>query len=980
MSYVFISYSSHEMETATRVYTYLESKGITCWIAPRNVEAGSNYATQIVKAIKSCDALVLLASEYTNASGHVSNEVSLAFDCKKVIIPFKIQNIQFTDEYVYFLGRKHWIEAHEDMNQGLQQLYHTLLGFVKEQPLDGMPDMPGIEKTIQPEADGISAAQAYTREEIAELLMEHTEKYSYCLRSRLTDREEYLRFKENALGLFQETVQIFYYNKRLSADIDVVQILSEELTKGSNVNVRVQGLPGSAKNMILQLIFYELLYRFRKGESNYLPVYISASYYEKLPYNPENLHGQMKEFLEKECLDYLSYLSAHKEIQPVIMVEAIREHYVAKVSPETVIDEILRPLGKFNRITAVDTGLIKNRMRLKKVIPLAGEPRGYLLQTHPVPMEKKSSVLHMIRCIMKMYDYPFEAETIYELLGQMKYSQIDIFLIRLVAKELRSAYGVTEIHMTDMYYKMALNELYADEEKLKKASEELFRYVVDDTLDVKSLVYDGDLWLLPHKHGSYLEFMMAYYFSYRIDNQELFKDYSFFRTMLTSNANHFMSSMLSDSYGLQEKMLGFVIENYENFDIHQKSNGAYWIGRMTYKNLTNQAVEFLMKEFVRLKPVVKPDSREYQENYDNHFLFRAVCTGLSMQGQVQILDEYLGILIGNKVANAINRGATIEYFGDNYQMAAHDAYYLDTDLSTGVQALEELNKRIVIAFRNGKTQYPEYNLVTMLMLLQARMQSFITLTNFDLAYYIKKALENLKIYQSRPQNVISGKIMNYFASVQDDFERYVATESFDIGSNIYNKCRSLRDVKRKQWEAYGVEDPESVSEHTFSAWMLAALFLPAHMEIEGYIKSEVLDMILIHDMARYEIEGHETDRGETKETLSEKDFVSRKLFLKGTYPNVASLTYYYNIWTGYRNGININSRLARDIVLLQTVYTFCEYCTRYPEKFTKKDIDSWISEKANLVTETGYELFERLIEKNPDYIKLMEVHQNESQM
>ena len=90
---VFISYSSKEMETAVLVCNYLEEQGIVCWIAPRNIEAGANYASQIVAAIRRCDTLVMLASESTNVSGHVSNEVSIAFDNKKNIIPFKLHDI-----------------------------------------------------------------------------------------------------------------------------------------------------------------------------------------------------------------------------------------------------------------------------------------------------------------------------------------------------------------------------------------------------------------------------------------------------------------------------------------------------------------------------------------------------------------------------------------------------------------------------------------------------------------------------------------------------------------------------------------------------------------------------------------------------------------------------------------------------------------------------------------------------------------------
>ena len=97
MAKVFISYSSKQFREASQVCEYLERHGVLCWMAPRNIDPGSNYASQIVQAIRDSSALVLLASNHTNVSGHVSNEVSLAFDCKKTIIPFKIENVQFSD-------------------------------------------------------------------------------------------------------------------------------------------------------------------------------------------------------------------------------------------------------------------------------------------------------------------------------------------------------------------------------------------------------------------------------------------------------------------------------------------------------------------------------------------------------------------------------------------------------------------------------------------------------------------------------------------------------------------------------------------------------------------------------------------------------------------------------------------------------------------------------------------------------------------
>lgn len=124
--FVFISYSSKEYSEATKVCIHLEANGIKCWMAPRNIQPGESYASQIVKAIQNCSALVLLASKETNESGHVTNEVSIAFDKRKTIIPFRIEDFTFTDEFIYFLGRKHWINAFEGFEKGLNLLTETL--------------------------------------------------------------------------------------------------------------------------------------------------------------------------------------------------------------------------------------------------------------------------------------------------------------------------------------------------------------------------------------------------------------------------------------------------------------------------------------------------------------------------------------------------------------------------------------------------------------------------------------------------------------------------------------------------------------------------------------------------------------------------------------------------------------------------------------------------------------------------------------
>lgn len=60
-------------------------------------------------------------------------------------------------------------------------------------------------------------------------------------------------------------------------------------------------------------------------------------------------------------------------------------------------------------------------------------------------------------------------------------------------------------------------------------------------------------------------------------------------------------------------------------------------------------------------------------------------------------------------------------------------------------------------------------------------------------------------------------------------------------------------------------------------------------------KREILDMLLIHDLAEAEIGDQVLSLDEPSKELKTQNAVLRKLFVKGTYPQIANLTYYYNI-------------------------------------------------------------------------------------
>ena len=108
---VFISHSSVDSKLAYAMCDYLEEKGIRCWIAPRDVQGGTEYAEAIIMGIRNCKIMVVLFNKNANDSIYVKNEVERAFNYKSILIPFKVDQTIASATLELFLGSVHSLDA-----------------------------------------------------------------------------------------------------------------------------------------------------------------------------------------------------------------------------------------------------------------------------------------------------------------------------------------------------------------------------------------------------------------------------------------------------------------------------------------------------------------------------------------------------------------------------------------------------------------------------------------------------------------------------------------------------------------------------------------------------------------------------------------------------------------------------------------------------------------------------------------------------
>ena len=108
---VFISFSSKDKTTADAVCAALEHRRIRCWIAPRDVVPGRPYAESIMEGLKGAKALVLVLSSSSNVSPNVLREIENAVQLNILLIPFRIDAVQLSTVFEYYLKPVHWIDA-----------------------------------------------------------------------------------------------------------------------------------------------------------------------------------------------------------------------------------------------------------------------------------------------------------------------------------------------------------------------------------------------------------------------------------------------------------------------------------------------------------------------------------------------------------------------------------------------------------------------------------------------------------------------------------------------------------------------------------------------------------------------------------------------------------------------------------------------------------------------------------------------------
>lgn len=123
---IFLSHSSKDADVALKICEQLEKNGTKCFIAPRDIRPGKEYAEEIINGIEESAAVVLLMSGAANRSPHVLREVEHAVSGGTPILVYKLEDVVLSKSMEYFLMTHQWVSSKP------QEDYADIVAFARD--------------------------------------------------------------------------------------------------------------------------------------------------------------------------------------------------------------------------------------------------------------------------------------------------------------------------------------------------------------------------------------------------------------------------------------------------------------------------------------------------------------------------------------------------------------------------------------------------------------------------------------------------------------------------------------------------------------------------------------------------------------------------------------------------------------------------------------------------------------------------------
>lgn len=103
---VFISHSKEDKAIADIICNSLEQAGIDCWIAPRDIPYGTDWAGEIADAIEASKIFLFILSHSSNVSRQCPKEINIADNANIPMLCVAVDDVKMNSAFKYHLSNK----------------------------------------------------------------------------------------------------------------------------------------------------------------------------------------------------------------------------------------------------------------------------------------------------------------------------------------------------------------------------------------------------------------------------------------------------------------------------------------------------------------------------------------------------------------------------------------------------------------------------------------------------------------------------------------------------------------------------------------------------------------------------------------------------------------------------------------------------------------------------------------------------------
>lgn len=752
--------------------------------------------------------------------------------------------------------------------------------------------------------------------------------------------------------------------------------------------LKFYGENGSGKSILLQLMDWFLKNNCHTRDKVHTLYIDLVDYYDLICQNSDNVE-QLLFTKFNNLLNKFVNIAEKKNKIPVLFVVGLNNCNYGSISLDfcfyKVFDNFIRRGNKINAVVAIDDYRTQAPDRIFEN-PFERFNYKYELKSVSIPISDKACICEVVdryvNFIVKYHNFQISKNQIKEI-GKSVFSnsiyKLDFFILDLIIRKQRNCnsdfLSMVESHCNDSFY--------GNQNKKDFFAECAFNFTYGGGIFDDRKGVDNFHVIHIFKHNVIIHYLISYYYLKCFSKLNIYRDdIQFFEQILPKEITRFLMPMINRHSDIEEKIILFCETRHKDMTHLCQSEMHYFLGRIKSPRFKDRAGDLLKKLYVEF-------TDEFFKALESNaavdilkqkaFLYRSLAVSLIYRKDNDITREYIKLLISDEISNEINRGFHLEYYGDKPFMPRLNSLDITDVTSVGEGTVMALLQSLSdLKITDGCHPTVELSFFTLCSLLQVRMDA-LDFPKSKLVEYIEKCLDIFPVYLRISNAAKDEKINAYFNMVQRDFREYLNEKNKNKADNLtmlnelFASLSSLSELDRAGWNKYSVPTPESVTEHMYNCWLLALLYLPDNYDADGYNKDSILKMLLIHDWAEA-ITGDINKPHKTHEDYQYEKKLMRMILLKGTYPSIANLSRYFDVWEEFESKFknSENTKIAKDIDCIQALHQFCNYHIRHPEKFPDGVNEEWFDLYYNeLKSSLGKELFKKIILDNPAFDKVI---------